>query len=149
MLTGMAQDDPNDALAAVRAARAGVAGRARWSLARHAAFGGLMGGLIASYALPFPASLGGLVLCLALTGVVAATDRRRDGFFVNGYRAGRTRRIAIGIALFTIAALALAVWAQGAGLWWVPLVLGVLVFGVATRASIAWERAYQRELEGR
>ena len=144
----MDDGEADEALAAIRVVRTRMAGRARWSLARHAAFGVAMGGLVASYALPFPWTFGGLALCLLLTAAIAWRDRRRDGFFINGYRVGRTRGIAIDLALITMAALLVAATLKER--WrWAPLAAGLVVFAVATLGSIAWERAYRRELQGR
>lgn len=142
----MDEKNAQEALVAIRAVQGRMARRARWSLARHAAFGVAMGGLVASYALPFRQALGGLALCLLLAAAIARWDRRRDGFFINGYRAGATRPITIAIGLFTMAALIVAIafkerWS------WSPLFAGLVVLVAATLGSIAWERAYRRELE--
>lgn len=144
----MNDHDADDALATIKTVRGRMAGRARWSSARHAAFGAAMGGMVASYGLPLPYPFGGLVLCLLLVALIAWTDRRRDGFFINGYHAGRTRGIAVGLALFTMAAL-LAAMALKDRWSWSPLVAGAVVLVIATLSSVAWERAYRRELEGR
>jgi len=141
-------DEVQDALAAIQKVRARMAARSRWSFARHAAFGAVMGGMVASYGLPHPYPLGGLVLCLLVVALIARMDRRRDGFFVNGYRAGRTRGITVGLALFTVAALLVAMGLKVQ--WsWSPLLAGAVVLVVTTLGSLAWERAYRRELEER
>lgn len=135
-------------LAQMQAARGEVARRARWSIARHAAFGVVMGGLVASYALPGGWTLVGLGACLTGTALIAAWDRRRDGFFVNGYRAGRTRLLALLLCLVALATLGLAVALRTRfGIAWAPLALGALLALLGTGASIAWERLYRGELE--
>lgn len=136
-----------EALASVDAVRARMAGRARWSWGRHAAFGATMGGLVASYALPVPQLFIGLGACMLATAAIAWRDRRRDGFFINGYRAGATRRIALTIAATTVLLLLLGM-AFKAEWRWAPLLAGVVAAGAATLGSVAWERAYRREMDG-
>lgn len=145
----MIDHDPSDALASIQSAKTRLEGRARWSFGRHAAFGALMGGLVASYALPGNLHFVGLAICLIATGLIVRRDRRRDGFFVNGYRAGRTRPVTIVILLISLVALGLAMAARYAlNLWWPPILLGVALAMVGTVASQRWERAYRAELRG-
>ena len=58
---------------------------------RHALFGIVMAGLVATPALPLPLRLGALALILIMIAVIVQMDRRRMGMFVNGYRRGKTR----------------------------------------------------------
>ena len=135
------------ALAALSETRRRVAQRAHWSLPRHMAAGALVGLLVASYALPSPAQFAALAAVLVATALLVAADRRRDGFFVNGYRAGRTRRIAflfVGIAMVGLIAGIAGKLAYG--LVWAPLVAGAVVAVLGTLASLAWERAYRADL---
>jgi len=142
-------DDPADALEALQAARRRMAGRARWSFGRHLAVGLVMGVLVASYALPGALQLLGLVPCLIAVALIIARDRRRDGFFVSGYRAGRTRPFTFlllgGVFLLVILAVAARI-ALGWG--WAPLAAGLAVVPLVTWGSLHWERIYRRELGG-
>jgi putative exporter of polyketide antibiotics len=142
-------DEARRALAALGDTRRRMAQRAHWSLPRHIAAGALIGLLVASYALPTPAQLAALAVVLAATALLVAADRRRDGFFVNGYRAGRTRRVAflfVGIALTGL--IAGIVGKLAYGLVWAPVAAGAIVAVLGTLASLAWERAYRADLAG-
>jgi hypothetical protein len=146
----MDEDDAREALAALQTSRERLAGQARWSLARHASVGAVLGILIASYALPMLLQVGTFVLCILVLRWIIVRDRKRDGFFVNGYRPGKTRIVAIAMAVVAVSVLLLALAsARLLGLWWAPLVLGALMLPVATLMSLWWERVYRRELAGR
>jgi len=141
-------DDPAEALAALRAARRRMAGRARWSFGRHLAVGLIMGILIASYSLPGALPLLGLALCLAAVVFIVARDRRRDGFFVSGYRPGRTRPFTFALLGCVIGLMLLALATRHALGWaWAPLAASVPVAALVTWGSLHWERIYRRELE--
>jgi len=130
-------------------ARGALAERARWSFARHAAVGLLLGGLIAGYALPDPWPVIVAGACMAATAIVIARDRRRDGFFVSGYRPGRTRWVTFLMLLVGLCALVGAIGMKTRyGLAWAPFVIGSGMAVFATVTSIMWERVYRRELGG-
>lgn len=132
----------------MRATRGVLAARTRWSLARHAAVGVLLGGLIAGYALPGSWPVVVVLVCLAATVAIVAQDRRRDGFFVNGYRTGRTRPIAFALVAIAFAGLVSAIiLRERYGLAWAPVAIGIVLAVVATIVSIIWERVYRQELE--
>jgi hypothetical protein len=140
--------DASEALRALRSVQGRFAARARWSWQRHAAFGVVMGGLVASYALPPVERVGAIFLCCLAVIVIALRDRRRDGFFVNGYRRGRTRRVTAVLLVVALGTLAAALLGKEQGWWWAPLAAGVLLSVFATAASMAWERVYRNELGG-
>lgn len=142
----MDDQDANEALRALKTVQGRFAMRARWSWQRHAAFGAVMGGLVASYALPPAGRVAGILLCCLAMVAIAVRDRRRDGFFVNGYRAGRTRRVTAVLLLTALGTLAAGVLGKEQGWWWAPLAAGALLAVFATRASMAWERAYREDL---
>ncbi|WP_225198103.1 hypothetical protein [Gluconobacter oxydans] len=111
----------------------------------------VMGGLLAllTFAMslepPFMFLLEGL--CIALMGVFYAFARRRMGYFVNGYRRGRTRKIAIGMMLAVYAMMALS----GAGLrvWhlaWLPWLATLGSFAIGYGAALLWQRAWQADM---
>lgn len=132
----------------MRATRGVLAARTRWSLARHAAVGVLLGSLIAGYALPGSWPVVVVVVCLAATVMTVARDRRRDGFFVNGYRIGRTRPITFALVVIAFAALVSAIaLKERYGMDWAPVAIGIVLAVVATIVSIVWERVYRQELK--
>ena len=138
--------DASEALRALKTVQGRFATRARWSWQRHAAFGAVMGALVASYALPLAGTVAGMLLCCIAIVAIVVRDRRRDGFFVNGYRAGRTRRVTALMLVVALGMLAAALLGKEHGWWWAPLAAGALLFVFATRASMAWERAYREDL---
>jgi len=140
-------DDAQRALAALGETRRRMANRAHWPLRRHIAFGVLIGAMVASYALPLPLQMLVVAGALVATGLLVAADRRRDGFFVNGYRAGRTRRVALLYLSVALAGLVAAIVAkEGYGLVWMPLAVGAVLAVIGTLSSLAWERAYRADL---
>jgi hypothetical protein len=135
------------ALAALAETRGRIAERAHWSLQRHLAVGLLVGMIVASYALPPLGTLVAGAIALVGTLLLVRADRRRDGFFVNGYRPGRTRLVALlFVAVAMVGLVAAVVGKQVYGLIWVPLVAGAVVAALGTFASLQWERVYRADL---
>ena len=136
-----------EALAAMRASQARLAQAADCPPERHLAFAALMGGIIATPALPFPYAIlaeGVLLLGVAL---VIRWDRRRTGMFINGYRAGPTRPITFSMLAFALSTMALCDWLMfSRGVSWAPLVGGAVVTVVGYFASSIWQRIYLRDL---
>ena len=137
-----------EALEAMRRSRAELAAAANCPPARHLAFAGLLGGLIAGQAAPRPWPLLIEAVLLGAMGLVVMWDRRRTGMFINGYRAGRTRPLTFTLLAVTLGLLALALWLKdGMGVAWAPLACGGAAAGGAYFASAWWQRIYRRELE--
>lgn len=133
----------------MRVTREALAKRAKWSLARHAAVGLLLGSLIAGFALPGLWPLIVASACMAATAMVVARDRQRDGFFVSGYRSGHTLWVTVVMLVVGFAALMAAIGMKTRyGLTWAPFALGGGMAVFATIMSIVWERVYRRELDG-
>jgi predicted metal-binding membrane protein len=133
----------------MRTTRGALAERARWSFARHAAVGLLLGGLIAGYALPGPWPMIVAAACMIATVMIVARDRQRDGFFVGGYRSGRTRWVTFAMLLVGLVALMGAIGLKTRySLTWAPVAIGSGMVVFATIMSIVWERVYRRELDG-
>jgi len=135
------------ALEGARVARARLADRTRCPPHMHVVFGLLMGGLVASEAASDRGTLviEGIIVVLGLA--LFAWQRRRLGYFVNGYRRGRTRPVALAIlgvylVLFSTAAYLKAFM----GLHWPALVLGAVMFGLATWGSAVWNARYAAEM---
>jgi hypothetical protein len=70
------------------------------------------------------------------------------GMFINGYRAGRTRVLTLGLLVFALGLMALGAWLKFSyGLWPAPLGFGLLTAIVSYFASVLWQRIYRRELQ--
>jgi len=139
--------DATEALAAMRASQARLAAAADCPPARHLAFGAVMGGLVATTALPTAYSLiaeAGLLICIAM---IVRWDRRRTGMFINGYRAGRTRPITFAMLAVFLALYFAGFWlSRDRGMHWAPLAIGVVTAGLGYHASVFWQRIFRREL---
>ncbi|MEJ0066468.1 MAG: hypothetical protein WDM85_14550 [Caulobacteraceae bacterium] len=140
-------DEAADALAAMQASRERLAAAANCPPARHLAFAGLLGGLVAAQAAPDPINLCLDALLVLGVALVIRWDRRRTGMFINGYRAGPTRPVTFGVLAFTLATLGLCDWLMFfRGIGWAPLAGGVVVAVVGYLASSIWQGIYLREL---
>lgn len=109
--------------------------------------GSVLGAMIAGYALPgiWPV----LVVAVSMLAVVLTVtrDRERDGFLVNGYRPGRTRRVSYTLVAVTWFALAAAIVLKNLyAVAWAPIAIGAATVVFGTIGSIVWERVYRREL---
>src|SRR5579875_3441550 len=121
------------ALEDAQSARAQVGQRLTCPPHMHAAFGLLMSALVAGQALPWQGAIAVVVVCMLGCAWIYQWQRKRLGFFVNGYRRGRTRRVAVGLVVFVEVVLGVCLWLKlGQHIDWAPLVGGALVFPVAT-----------------
>jgi len=137
------------ALDEARAVRADIAGRVRCPPYRHWLFGLLMGSLVAAPAAPLPYEVAIFVVCMIAVALLIRDQRRRLGFFVNGYRKGRTLWIALPLLVFTETLLYGGMWLKyERHLAWAPLVGGAIMLFVGAAASYAWQRVYRAELTG-
>lgn len=139
-----------EALAAAEASRAKMASVADCPPSRHWAFALLFGGVVAVQAASMPWNLVGDGLIVAAVAITVAMDRARKGVFVNGYRAGKTRPLTLGLIVFMLAIYAPAYWLRMKhGAIWAPLAGGALVAVVAYFASRRWSQVYRAEMEAR
>lgn len=136
-----------EALKTIDGVKAEVADRMDCPPTWRLAFGAVMGAMIAGQAGPPPVALAILALAMGAVVLMVSAMRRRMGFFVNGYRRGRTRRVAVGLLVFVESVLAVSLYLKlGRHIWWAPLVGGAIVAPVAVAASYAWQTAYRRDL---
>src|SRR5690348_582798 len=120
-------------LDAKRHAEAQMARAANCPPWRHAVFGLMMGGLIASFAFEFVIRTAILMLILAAIPLIIHSDRKRMGMFINGYRRGKTRWVTFGILAVWIPIYALSVhYALSLHDHRTPLLLGLLGFVIGT-----------------
>ena len=138
------------ALEDARVVRARLARKVRCPPYMHALFGALYAALVAAQAgsskLIFEVEGGVVVVafCMFVWG------RRRMGFFVNGYRKGRTRPVAAALLVTYLVAYSLAAWfKQAQHLAWPALALGGLMFVIGTWASVTWQRRFREDLDPR
>ena len=136
------------ALDAANQARQQLAGQAHWSWPRHALVGLQLGGLVASPAFGLFGIVVAIILVLITTPLIVWFDRRRDGFFVNGYKSGPTRRVAYLMAASGIGLLIGGLALRDRFDWpAAPLVCGVIALLVGTFGSRWWEQVYRRDLD--
>ncbi len=137
------------ALAGAREARARLAKKIECPPWSHAAFGLIYGTLVAAMGMP-----DGLIVATQAVAVVAAlvmfvVFRLRMGFFVNGYRRGRTRPVVFGLLAAYFVCFGLAAWLRGSfNLHWPAFALALVMVGIGTWASRTWNRIYRAELTG-
>jgi hypothetical protein len=135
------------ALSAKREAEAQIARAATCPPWRHAAFGLLMGGLVASPAFGVAVRTAILVLILACIPLIIHSDRKRMGMFINGYRRGKTRIVTFGILIVELGLYTVSV-IRGLGQndHTTPLLLGVLGVLIGIGGSMLWQRVFVREM---
>ena len=113
---------------------------------RHALFGIVMAGLVATPALPLPLRLGALALILIMIAVIVQMDRRRMGMFVSGYRRGKTRIVAFALLAAILPLYLFGARAAMAGDLATPLWLAGPVFIISVIGSVTWQRVFVSEL---
>jgi hypothetical protein len=143
----MDQSEAMSALAAKRAAEEQLARACNCPPWRHAVFGLLMGALIASGAFDLVLRTTILVLILCCIPLIIHSDRKRMGMFINGYRRGKTRVVAVGLV-----AVELSMYLVGAYYGMVehdpavPLLLGLVGVVIGIAGSLLWQPVFVREL---
>jgi len=135
------------ALDAKRQAEVQIARAANCPPWRHAVFGLMMGGLVASFAFDFVLRTAILVIVLAAIPIIIRSDRKRMGMFINGYRRGKTRYVIAGFLVLWLPLYAFSVY-YGLELHnrVVPLVLGAITGVLGVVASMIWQRVFVREM---
>jgi hypothetical protein len=135
------------ALEEARAARAHVAARAACPPHMHVLVALLMAAMVASQSLASPLNLFALAPSLCAVAALIVHQRKRYGFFVNGYRRGRTLWVAIPLLVFVEAVLFGGIWLKDSWhLVWAPLAGGVLVFPATLFASYRWQAVYKADM---
>lgn len=134
-------------LAEVDAAKADMARRAKAPTWYHPALGLLIGGLIAVQGQPIQVMLGVYAAYIAGLVLLMRAYKRHTGLWINGYRAGRTRWVAIGLAGLGMLGALIAIWlVRERGLTQAPLVFGAIVAVIVTVGGFVWEAAYRADL---
>ncbi|HTU11856.1 MAG TPA: hypothetical protein VMG08_13265 [Allosphingosinicella sp.] len=140
--------DPREALAVAQATRARMAGRADTTPGWYGIAYGLMCGLIvASAGIPAPWGLLLLGFSLCALAFLYRYWTQLTGLSVNGYRKGRTRTIAVTLAIVLVGLSLLGLYLRRTlGLDWAPFATGGAAVPIAILASWAWDRAWRREI---
>jgi len=139
--------DAAAALAAMQASQARLAAAADCPPERHLAFAGLLGGLVATPALPTAWTLVAEAVILLGIILIVRWDRRRTGMFINGYRTGRTRPVTFGMLAVFLVLYSVSTWlSRSLGIHRAPLPLGVVAGAFGYYASVLWQRIFRREL---
>lgn len=134
-------------LAEVEAANADLARRAKAPLWYHPALGLLVGALIAVQGQPTSILLAFYAAYIAGLALLVRAYKRHTGLWVSGYRAGRTRWVALGLATLTMIGGVIAVWLlRERGLTAAPLIFGAIVAVIVTVGGFVWEAAFRADL---
>ncbi len=130
-------------------ARAAVALRARAPIWYHPALGLLTAGIPISLTVsPLAEGVCGLVFALGVLFLVRA-HRKHTGMWIPGYRAGRTRTVAIGMAVITVLVMLASLYlTDERGVRWAAAAGAAIVSAVVTAAGFLWEAAYAADLAG-
>jgi hypothetical protein len=140
-------DKAADALAFIDESRARLAAADDTPPARHLAFAAVMGGIVASPALPVV--IRGVTAAFVALAVVLIVqwDRRRTGMFINGYRAGRTRWVTAGMLAVIMPLYGVSTWfAIDRHAVLIPVILGAIATPIAFAGSVWWCRVFRREM---
>ena len=141
------QLDPAEGLALAQSARTNLAELPLCPKWYAPVFGAGTGGVIASLALDPPWSFVAMWACFLGIAIAYQVWSRRAGLRVNGYRQGRTRTVAVGLALTLWALIALTLWMKLELDWaWAPLAGGLVAAVVASVASRMWDAAWRAQI---
>lgn len=134
-------------LAEVEAANADLAERAKAPAWYHPALGLLIGGLCAVQAASVAVMIGYYVVFLVGMALLIRAYKRHTGMWIGGYRAGRTRLVAVGLAVITTGLMLLSAWLFRERHEAVaPLVFGGLIAVFVTIGGFVWEAAFRADL---
>lgn len=143
----LSETRPGEALDLITEANRQMAERAQppgwynWALA------GLVGGLLAVQELSFAWVIGYEILAAVGVGLLIAAYRRHTGMWIPGYRAGRTRWVAIGAAVTFVAIDLFCIWLKrDLGLNGACLIGGFVLAGLTFVKCRAWMKAYRMDL---
>lgn len=143
----MTDPDASRMLAEVQAANAELAKRAVVPIWYHPALGLMVGGLIAVQGseLTFVGAYYA-VFSIGLVMLMAAY-KKHTGLWINGYRPGRTRVVAIGLAVTVTLIMWGSLWLhRSAGVTWAMLLGGGISAVITTAGGFVWEAAFRRDL---
>lgn len=130
----------------VQSVRRELADRATCSPAWRITSAALIGTMFAAQAAPVVIALTLTVGCFAAILVMAVIARKRMGFFINGYRKGRTRTVAIALLVIFEALYLTGIWLKiTQNAVWAPIVGGAIIVPIVLVAMSRWQDAYRSE----
>lgn len=139
--------DPRAALALAERTREHMAERAATPFWYPPLYGIGCGLLVAGGGMAQPWGMMLVVVGILLVGLLYLRWTQSSGLSVNGYRAGATRVIAVGLSIALIALLLAGLaLREKMGMVWAPVFCGVAAALVAAFASAAWDRAWREEI---
>lgn len=141
------QQEAAAALAAMREVKGRMAKGPRWGWRYHLLFGSVMSTLLLIQALPLPLRSLGLALCLVGIILIKKWGRDASGRFINGFRRGRTRLVALGLLAIFLPAYLWCSWLSFTHrVPLAPIYGGLILFPVAVFADWLWVKAYDADL---
>lgn len=141
------QNEAAAALASMREVKGRMAKGPRWGWKYHFLFGGLMGTLAAVQALPIVWRFVALAFCFLAVLLIKKWGRDASGRFINGFRRGRTRIVAIGLLVIFAPLYIVCAWlnvTQQMPL--APLYAGLIMFPLGVFADWLWVKAYDADM---
>jgi hypothetical protein len=139
-------EDARASIEDVQSVRRDLADRADCSPAWRITGAVLFGAMFAVQAAPVLIAVSLSVSCFAAIAAMAIIARKRMGFFVNGYRRGSTRKVAIALLVIIEAIYISSMWFKiEQHVVWAPLVGGVIIVPVILVAMQRWQDAYRSE----
>ncbi|MQA33968.1 hypothetical protein [Modestobacter roseus] len=147
---GIGRDDAVAQLAALQADRDALADRAMQPWWYDALLGGCVFVLLGAQALDHPvATVAGVLLGCAGLGWLVSTYQRLTGTWVNGFRAGRTRKaIAVWLVVYVLVVVPAFVLHLGYDQHWAMAVAGAVLGVSIALVSRWWSGIYIAELRG-
>jgi hypothetical protein len=143
----ISEAEGQEALEQIAAANREMADRVRapgwysWSLSL------MMGGLVAMQEAPVTWLLAYEATFFGALAVLVSAYKRRRGVWIPGYRAGRTRWVAVGAAAVYLLIIMGAVYLyREMNIRGACITAGVIVAGVTRLYCRVWEKAYRRDL---
>ena len=139
--------DPREALALAERTRNRMLERAATPPYYAPLYGLCCGLIVTGGGLPQPWGLLLVAVGVLAVGLLYWRWTQSSGLSVNGYRAGTTRMIAVGLAValvvLLLAGLALR---EMLGLVWAPFLCGAAAALIAALASAAWDKAWRAQI---
>src|SRR5438270_14031181 len=107
----------------------------------------MMGVLVAILPFETTARFAIIAVILCCIPLIIHSDRKRMGMFINGYRRGKTRVVALGILAVELSLYAASVVRRlDHADHSTPLLLGALGVLIVIAGSLLWQRVFVREM---